>query len=654
MKTLVLVVLLTSLFSCERKDTKEINLNKLQLIRVMAGSVIIDISGDSDNVPTNKEISIEFNVPLNTSTVYNSIRLKDENSEDIIFDLNYTNQNKTVLISPVSGLNYDTKYSIVITDNLIGANGSNFDGLILNFKTESGILTIENISINGLYFEESTSHQNIDPENVTIQVTFSDSLNDQNYWSYFTLSGSKTLNTELSSDKKTVTAIPTEILTGYTKYFFNISGNLTSVNGYKFEGFTGSFFTSLDSSYKFPIVTDEELLTIIQKQTFKYFWDFAHPVSGAIRERNTSNDIVTSGGTGFGIMAIIVGIERNFITREEGITRFSTILNFLETCDRFHGAYSHWINGVTGETVPFSAKDDGADLVETAYVIQGLFTFRQYLNTDDLIESALIPRINNIINDVEYDWFTQGQDVLYWHWSPNYSWDMNLQIRGYNETIITYILAASSTTHSIDKDVYDNGWAGNGSIINGKQFYDITLPLGYDYGGPMFYSHYSYLGLDPRNLSDAYGNYWKQSVAHAKINHAYCAANPNNYVGYSSDCWGLTASDNQTGYSAHSPTNDLGVITPTAAVASIPYTPEESMDAIHLFYYLLGDKLWGEYGFYDAFNVTENWWANSYIAIDQGPIIIMIENYRTGLLWDLFMSSPEVQAGLNKLGFSYE
>ena len=216
-----------------------------------------------------------------------------------------------------------------------------------------------------------------------------------------------------------------------------------------------------------------------------------------------------------------------------------------------------------------------------------------------------------------------------------------------------YVLAASSASHGISASVYHNGYARNGGIVNGKSFYGYTLPLGEDYGGPLFFTHYSFLGLDPGNLRDTYAGYWEQNVNHTRINRAYCLDNPKNYVGYGSGSWGLTASDNQKGYSAHSPTNDLGVITPSAAVSALPYTPEESMEAIRYFYYILGDKLWGEYGFYDAFNITEQWWADSYIAIDQGPIICMIENYRSGLLWDLFMSCPEVQSGLDKLGFTY-
>ncbi len=401
-------------------------------------------------------------------------------------------------------------------------------------------------------------------------------------------------------------------------------------------------------------LNDEKLMDLVQHQTLKYFTEFAHPSSGMALERNTSGDIVTSGGSGFGVMALIVGMERGYITRQEGMAQVEKIIGFLESCDRFHGAWPHWLNGATGEVVPFSPKDNGADLVETAFMIQGLITLREYLNERDATENALIARINDLWQAVEWDWFTQGgQEVLYWHWSPEYAWEMNHPIRGHNETLIVYVLAASSPTHSIDSLVYHHGYARSGDIVNGSAYYGIELPLGEDYGGPLFFSHYSFLGLDPRHLEDIYANYWVQNVNHTLINREYCIQNPNHFEGYSSSCWGLTASDNHQFYSAHSPTNDLGVITPTAAISSIPYTPEYSLEAMRHFYYALGDSLWGEYGFHDAFNLSELWWADSYLAIDQGPIVLMIENYRTGLLWDLFMSAPEVQQGLTKLGFVF-
>ena len=401
-------------------------------------------------------------------------------------------------------------------------------------------------------------------------------------------------------------------------------------------------------------LTNEVLLEKVQHQTFKYFYDFAHPVSGMARERNSSGDIVTSGGSGFGLMALIVGMERGFITRQQGLEQIEKMVGFLETCDRYHGVWPHWLNGATGEVVPFSPKDNGADLVETAFMIQGLITVRQYLYKNNPVEKALVHRINSLWQEVDWEWFTRGgEEVLYWHWSPDFGWEMNHAIRGHNETLIVYVLAASSPTHPIDTTVYHKGYARNGEIVNGNSYYGIELPLGEAFGGPLFFSHYSFLGLDPRNLQDRYANYWKQNANHALINRAYCKENPKGYKGYGEECWGLTASDNQQGYSAHSPTNDLGVITPTAAISSIPYTPEYSLEAIRHFYYEYGDSLWGIYGFHDAFNLSEKWWANSYLAIDQGPIVVMIENFRSGLIWDLFMSAPEIEKGLGKLGFTY-
>jgi hypothetical protein len=401
-------------------------------------------------------------------------------------------------------------------------------------------------------------------------------------------------------------------------------------------------------------LTDEKLLDLVQHQTLKYFYEYGHPDSGMARERNTSPDTVTTGGTGFGLMAMVVGMDRGFITRQEGVARISKIVGFLETCDRFHGAWPHWLSGSTGKVIPFSPKDNGADLVETAFLVQGMITVREYMKDVFPEEKELKERIDTLWQEVEWDWFTRGgEEVLYWHWSPDYEWEMNHPIRGHNETLITYVLAASSPTHSIDSMAYHNGYARNGEIVNGSEYYGIKLPLGEELGGPLFFAHYSFLGLNPRNLQDQYADYWEQNVNHTLINRQYCIENPKHYKGYSADCWGLTASDDQQFYGAHSPTNDLGVITPTAAISSIPYTPEYSLKAIRHFYYEYGDKLWGEYGFHDAFNLTDNWWADSYLAIDQGPMVVMIENYRSGLPWYLFMSAPEIIHGLQKLGFSF-
>lgn len=446
------------------------------------------------------------------------------------------------------------------------------------------------------------------------------------------------------------TSIP---LTSFTKYQLIIPATLaTETGGIIINPLTINLQTGLDESDKFPRISDEDLLTLIQKQTFKYFWDFGHPNSGMARERNTSADIVTTGGTGFGIMSLVTAVSRNFISKADGLVRTQKIVSFLKTADKFHGAFPHWINGNTGKVQLFSTKDNGADLVETSFLIEGLLVARQYFNGSDAAEVTLRNDINQLYQNVEWSWFRKNnEERLLWHWSPEFAWDINLQVKGWNESLMVYVLAASSTNYTITKSVYDNGWAGNGSMKNGNSYYGVNLPLGSALGGPLFFEHYSLMALNPVGLTDAYANYETQAKAHSLINYNYCVANPKNFASYSENCWGLTASDIQNGYTANSPTNDLGYIAPTAAVSSIPYTPQESLKAIRFFYYKLGDKVWGEYGFKDAFSLNDPWFASSYLAIDQGPQIVMIENYRTGLIWNLFMSCPEVKAGLTKLGF---
>lgn len=407
-------------------------------------------------------------------------------------------------------------------------------------------------------------------------------------------------------------------------------------------------------------LNDEQLLDLVQKQTFRYFWNFAHPVSNMARERSNvssayGHETIAVGGTGFGIMATIVATERKWVTRDSSARFLLKMANFLAKAESFHGAYPHWMNGATGKAIPFSRKDDGADLVETSYLLEGLLCARQYYNRNTPVENDLRNKIGRIWNEMEWSWFTNGgQDALYWHWSPNNGWAMNMPIKGFNECLITYILAASGKNerYQVSSNVYHRGWAESNHFKNGKLFYGYQLPLGFDYGGPLFFSHYSFLGLDPKGLKDRYADYWEQNRNHTLINRAYCIDNPKKYTGYGENNWGLTASDSWQGYAAHSPTEDLGVISPTAALSAFPYTPEYSMKALKHFYFDLGDKLWTEYGFVDAFSEQHNWVAKSHLAIDQGPIIVMIENYRSGLLWKLFMSAPEIRAGLKKLGFT--
>ena len=396
----------------------------------------------------------------------------------------------------------------------------------------------------------------------------------------------------------------------------------------------------------------EDLLELTQEKTFKYFWDFADPISGLAREDSSRPNIITMGGSGFGIAAFPVGVERGWITRDDAVNRMETILSFLEGAQKYHGAFSHWYDN-SGNTIPFSTLDDGGDIVETALLIQGLLIARQYFSENNTKETEIRNRITTLWEGVEWTWYTQGQNKITWHWSPVNNFDINLNVRGWNESLIVYVLAASSPTFPINIDVYEDGWTSNGNIINTGTFYDIYLPIGENFGGPLFFSHYSFIGINPTNLSDQYTNYFDQNRAHTLINYKHCVENPFGYDGYNGVSWGITASTNYNGYSAHSPTNDLGVIAPTAALSSFPYTPLESKKALEHFYYNLNDNLWGEYGFYDAFSVHYNWYSDKYIAIDQGPILLMIENYRTQLLWNLFMQDQDVINGLTDLGFNF-
>ena len=461
-------------------------------------------------------------------------------------------------------------------------------------------------------------------------------------------------STTYENNDSTVIIQPAAPINFISKYTVSVSTTLKSVaGGSLLSGIDVNFLTQIDSTAKFPLLTDNALLDKVQEQTFKYFWDFAHPVSGLSRERNTSGETVTSGGSGFGIMTIPVGISRNFITRTQGLARMQKIVGFLKnTAVKVKGAFPHWLNGTSGAIIPFSVNDNGADLVETSYLMMGLLTARQYFNGVDVAESALRNDINTLYNNVEWDWFRQGgQNVLYWHYSTDKGWIMNLQIKGWNEALITYILAASSTTHGIPATVYSNGWKG-ANFINGNTYYGYQLPLGPALGGPLFFEHYTFMGVNPNGLNDVSANYTTQTKNHTLINYNYCRANPKGWFGYSDSCWGLTASDYEGGYTASSPTNDVGVIAPTAALSSFPYTPNESKAALRFYYYVLGDKLFKEYGFVDAFSLSSPWFADSFLAIDQGPIIIGIENYRSGLLWSLFTSCPEVKAGMLGLGFT--
>jgi len=646
------------LYAC-KEDAPSVT-QAMQLSAISVGPKALDPSDALKNteVPLNPAVYAAFTTVLDGKSLPGQVTISDPDGKSLPVDIFYTTGEKSFLAKPTDPLLNLKTYRVDLGKGLRGAAGETFPGLSVSFTTVPARLTVTSVRINSTDVTSVSTVQDI-PLEVEAEVTFSKPIADgQDNGRYFRILdqlGTVPVSYTVSSDRLKVTMNAQRPLKGLTKHSVWVSYEVKGVGGEVMSNFSKVFFTVPDPAPVFPVITDEELLTRVQQQTFRYFWDYAEPASGMARERLGSGDLVTSGGSGFGLMSLIVGIERGFITRTEGIERFGKIVTFLEKADRFHGAWSHWINGVTGKVIPFGSNDNGGDLVETAYLVQGLITVRQFLNPADATEALLIDRINALWQSVEWDWYRKdGQQQLYWHWSADKGWIMNMPIRGWNECLITYVLAASSPGHSIPRTVYENGWAQNGSMRSGATYEGLVLPLGSPWGGPLFFAHYSFLGIRPAGLSDPWcTDYFLQNKNHSLINLNYCVRNPKKFIGYSADCWGLTASDNQTGYDAHSPTNDRGVITPTAAVSSLPYTPEESMKAIRFFYYTLGDRLWGDYGFKDAINLTEGWTASSYLAIDQGPMVVMIENHRTGLLWNLFMSAPEVQQGLTKLGFSY-
>ncbi len=422
-------------------------------------------------------------------------------------------------------------------------------------------------------------------------------------------------------------------------------------------------------------MSDDELLTMLQEACFRYYWEAgSHPSSGTALE-NAPGDrrIVATGATGFGIMALIVGVDRGFITREQGLARLTTIVGFLEKTPRYHGAWSHFMNGGTDQTIPvFGIFDNAGDLVETAFfLMEGLLAARQYFNGSSAAEHTLYERISQVVEHRRVGLVSsllRQSDALYWHWSPQWSWYINHRLTGFNEVMIVYLLAIASPTHSVPAELYYSGWAGQSRAamqyragwsgtkegdryLNGRTYYGIKLDVGVGSGGPLFFTHYSFMGFDPHALHDRYTNYFQNNRNIALINYAYCVANPGHFMGYGPGAWGLTASDDQLGYSAHAPdvADDNGTITPTGALASFPYTPQESTAALKHFYRDLGDRLWGIYGPRDAFNLTHNWFSPIYMGLNQAPITVMVENYRTGLIWKLFMSNPEIKPMLDHL-----
>lgn len=417
--------------------------------------------------------------------------------------------------------------------------------------------------------------------------------------------------------------------------------------------------------------TDEELLTMVQEASFRYYWEAGHPNAGLAPEVLPGDkNLLALGGSGFGVMALVVGAERGFAPREAVAERLLKIVRFLERADRFHGAWPHFLNGDTGRTEAFFGQyDNGGDLVETAFMIQGLLAARQYFDRNNRAEREIRDTVTRLWRGVEWSWYRQtpDSDVLYWHWSPDHGFHINHPLIGWNETLIIYLLAIASPTHPVPAELYHTGWAGTSErhiryrqgwgrttagdhYVNGNTYYGVKLDVGVGNGSDLFFTHFSFMGFDPRGLRDRYTNYFENNRAIALINQAYCAENPRGFKGYGEDTWGLSAGIN-TGGGRPLPRDDNGTINVMASLASFPYTPKESMAALKHYYRDLGPRIWGIYGFHDGFNETQNWFEEAYMALNQAPIAVMIENHRTGLVWEQFMSNPEIRPALDAIGF---
>ncbi len=417
--------------------------------------------------------------------------------------------------------------------------------------------------------------------------------------------------------------------------------------------------------------TEDELLTMVQEATFRYYWETGHPKAGLAPEVLPGDaNLLALGGSGFGVMAMLVAAERGFETRDAVAGRVLKIARFLERADRFHGAWPHFLDGDTGKAVPFFGKyDNGGDLVETAFMIQALLAARRYFDRDTPVEREIRDTATRLWREVEWDWYRQtpDSDVLYWHWSPDYGFHINHPLIGWNETMIVYLLAIASPTHPVPAELYHTGWAGTSErhiryrenwsrttvgnrYVNGGSWYGIKLDVGVGNGSDLFFAHFSFFGFDPRGIRDRYTNYFRNNRAIALINRAYCIDNPRGFKGYGADTWGLSAGIN-TGGGRPLPRDDNGTINVMASLASMPYTPDESLAALKHYYRDLGDRVWGIYGFHDGFNQAQNWYDEVYMALNQAPITVMIENHRTGLLWKLFMANPEIRPALDAIGF---
>jgi len=403
------------------------------------------------------------------------------------------------------------------------------------------------------------------------------------------------------------------------------------------------------------VLNDSLFLDLLQRTAFDFFWNEANPNNGLIKDRDTPNAACSIASVGFGLTAIGVAIDRAWITREAGRDRVLTTLNTfwqqpqgreMSGTIGYKGLFYHFLDMNTG----LRAWNSELSSIDTALLLAGIIYAKQYFT--ERHEDALRIRqlADSIYYRIDWDWMRNYQPNITLGWFPDKGF-INAWWRGYNEAMIMCILALGSPTHPVPATTW-TAWNSGYSWQTHYNYDYVNFP-------PLFGHQFSHCWIDFRQIQDAYMrqrgiDYFENSRRATLAQRAYCIANPGNFKGYGENVWGLTACDGHNGYKARGAPpaqNDDGTIAPTAATSSMPFTPEVSLAAAKHLYETYRQSIWTQYGFCDAFNLTVNWWAPGVIGIDEGPIVLMLENFRSQKIWQLFMQNPDIQRGLQRAGF---
>jgi len=402
---------------------------------------------------------------------------------------------------------------------------------------------------------------------------------------------------------------------------------------------------SYDPAYIKNVMDEQE------QKVVNLFFQGAEPNSGMAYNDPSRKSVMATGATGFGIMTLIAGVERGWISREDAANHIVKIVRFLKKAERYEGAWAHWYN-VKGEIVPFGNQNDAGEIIETTFMMGGLLTACEYFNGSSEAEKEIRTTTNEFWNTINWSHFVKD-GKFYWIWHRD-TGKYELPISGWNETLLAYILAmAAPAGHDVPVSVYKSCWQGSKNFYHaGREYYGYPLPLGGNYGEALFLAHYSMFGMDPRKMEDSYCFYWQQNQNHTMINRHYCINEAPEEYAYDANNWGLTACagcGSHPDYVARQPQNDDGVISPAAALGSFPYTPFYSTQVM-LNLKSKYPAINGKYGFYASYCPAEKATAKNYLSMEQAPIAIMMENYRSGLLWSLLMKNEHVQRGLQLAG----